>query len=645
MKITFNKSLDSKSVFADQSKKDAGTIKTDLVEFANTDLTATDYFTELSADGKTLTFTAKSKAKAFFTNTDANYVLNVADEKLKTTGGEFIPKFSKLVSVKDSVAPTLVKTTQVNAKKVALQFSEPIDSTTATITATLADGSSVTITGTVDTEDKTVFNLDLANLVNGKTASVKIVGLTDYATNLTETNPLTLSVTAGQQDDVAPEVSTITQTGAKEFTVKFSEELQNTTASLKTLTTLTNQGAGATLVTKVEQDKTDKTKYVFTTDNVLDKVTTISFGSGLIDLSGTTTSTPLIKVVSFSKDAVAPAVSSYQVVKDSTTGKEYLELTFDKNVVLSAAKATATTGTSYVKDYITTSFTGSAADVNYKDVDVSKKVVRVALSDLIGATNDKEGAVYTTALTLANITSESGTPVTSATAKFTRGTDTQASSNAKLTVTDIDAVSGNNNKITVKFDKAVDGVTATDVANYSVQGAVVESVTLAAVDVDGTQTATINLKKDSNVNTGYLNVSVSNVKNYDKTRTVEAITKAVNLKENVAPTATKAQITGTTTGKVTEITLSFSEVVKASSNDSNIFQVFVGDSETAEVTSTNIDLSNNNNKEVKLTVDLTPEQVAKGITIKLNPSPTTTTSKVIDVNGNVLDFTSIKVVQ
>lgn len=632
LQVTFNKSLDSKTVFADQAAKDAGTIKSGLVSLGTTDLNSAGYFTELSSDGKTLTFTATSKATALFTNADKDYVINVADEKLKTTGGEFIPKFSKLVTVKDSVAPKLVKTTQVNAKKVALQFSEPIDDSNKTITATLADGSTVSIPGSVDANDATVFNLELTALANGKTAAVKIVGLTDYATNVTETNPLTLSVTAGQQDDVAPVVSSITQTGAKEFTVKFSEELQNTTATLKTLTTLSDQSAGATTVASVKQDSTDKTKYVFTTDNVLDAVTTVSFGIGLTDLSGTTTTSAISKVVNFSKDSVAPTVSSYQVVKDSTTGKEYLELTFDKNVVLSTAKATATAGTSYVKDYITTSFTGSDADVNYKDVDASKKVVRVALSDLIPAVNDKEGAAYTTALTLAGITSEAGTPVTSATAKFTRGTDSSASNNAKLIVSSILASATDNSKINVTFDKAVDGATATNPANYSVQGAVVESVTLGAVLGDGTQVATINLKKDSNANSGYLNVSVANVKNYDKSRTVEAITKAVSLTENVRPTVTAATLTGTTT-----ITLTFSEAVKTTAND---FDVYVGGTKLTGVTTA---VEATGSKTIAITIPtVTAAQIASGIVVK--PSDTNAT---VDTNtvGNVLNFTSINVAQ
>lgn len=635
LQVTFNKSLDSKTVFADQAAKDAGTIKSGLVSLGTTDLNSAGYFTELSSDGKTLTFTATSKATALFTNADKDYVINVADEKLKTTGGEFIPKFSKLVTVKDSVAPKLVKTTQVNAKKVALQFSEPIDGNVShtTVTATLADGTPVAITGSVDAKDSTVFNLDLTALATGKTASVKIIGLTDYATNLTETNPLTLSVTAGQQDDVAPEVSTITQTGAKEFTVKFSEELQNTTTAIAGLTTLTNQVAGATAVTSVKQDSTDKTKYVFTTDKVLDSVTTVSFGTGLTDLSGTATTAAITKVVNFSKDSVAPTVSSYQVVKDSTTGKEYLELTFDKNVNLAVATATATTGTSYVKDYITTAFTNSAAAVSYKDVDVSKKVVRVALPDLIGTANDKEGAVYTTKLALANITSEAGTPVTSTTATFTRGTDTAAANNAKLNVTSIAKSATDNNKIDVTFDKAVDGATATNPANYSVQGAVVESVALGAVNAgNGSQTATLTLKKDSNANTGYLNVSVANVKNYDKTRTVEAITKAVNLTENVRPTVTAATLTGTTT-----ITLTFSEAVNTAATD---FDVYVGGTKlTTGVTTAVV----TGNKTVAITIPaVTAAQIASGIVVK--PSDTNTT---VDTNtvGNALNFTSINVAQ
>ena len=63
--------------------------------------------------------------------------------------------------------------------------------------------------------------------------------------------------------------------------------------------------------------------------------------------------------------------------------KNILEITFDKNVKLTETVSKVIVSGSYVKDYVTYNVTGlSATDLDYKDEN-NKRVVRVALANLL----------------------------------------------------------------------------------------------------------------------------------------------------------------------------------------------------------------------------------------------------------------------
>lgn len=536
------------------------------------------------------------------------------------------------MSTSDTVAPTLVSAVNQTATSMLVTLSEPISNIGAG-TFTLPDGTTSTV-NLVATTVATQYTVAIpVGLLAGKTGTESIIGIQDFATNLVSPNPVTFNATKGMPDDIKPSIVSVTQTGAKEFTVQFSAELQTTVADLKTQTTLTNQsGAVAVAVTTVEKSTTDATKYIYTTDKVLDTATTISFANPLTNVSGTATTTTLTKIVTFTKDTVAPAVTSSAIEKDSTTGFEYLVLTFDKNVELGAvATANCSTGSAYAKNYITTAFTSvapGASNVAYKDVTASKKVVRVTLDSLLGA-SDVENAVYTAKVTLAGITSEALVAPAVVTASFTRTNDTPGSSGAALTVTSITRSATDNNKIDVVYSRDVDGATATTASNYVVQGAVVESVTLT-----DTTHAVINLKADSNPNTGLVNVSIANVLTYDKARTVDATTQAVGLVENVRPTIKTAALTDLNT-----ITLTFTEDVKGIK--ATDFDVYIGGN-LVDITKVSNSIVAGKTVTITLVDALTTAQLASEIVVK----PETTIGVAITDNAtptNALNFTSITV--
>src|SRR5690606_30820709 len=128
---------------------------------------------------------------------------------------------------------------------------------------------------------------------------------------------------------------------AKSFAIKFTEELQ--TAPTVTI--------GGTVASKVEKDANDPTVYNVTSSAVLDEAKTVVI-NGFVDLSGEAGDS-ISRVVSFVKDINAPKVASSTVVADETNGKEYLEITFDKNVELGNSPTVDGVG-SYVKNYVTT---------------------------------------------------------------------------------------------------------------------------------------------------------------------------------------------------------------------------------------------------------------------------------------------------
>lgn len=305
----------------------------------------------------------------------------------------------------------------------------------------------------------------------------------------------------GASDGVVPTVASITQSGSTKFVVKFSEQLQaNPTVSIN---------GTAVLPENVVKDANDGTQYIVTAPAALDGATTIIV-SNFADLSGEA-GKEVSKVVTFVKDTAASKVISSAVVADETNRKEYLELTFDKDVVLGAAPTVDGVG-SYVQDYITTPIGASdlsATNVAYKSKD-NKKVIRIELAALLGTTFDKENATYTLDLTFADVKSEAGVNVENAKSTFKRGKDGVAANVDVVAVTGV-AQGTDNNKVAVTFDKAVDGATATNPANYKIDGAVVESVTLNPVS-GSTQVAILNLKADSNAFTGKRNITIENIR-------------------------------------------------------------------------------------------------------------------------------------
>ncbi|MCG7336528.1 S-layer homology domain-containing protein [Sporosarcina sp. ACRSM] len=613
VEVKFSTAVDANSVLGAN-----GAIKANTISLTSLDkVDAGTLKGELSKDGKTLTITAKNILSKRY---------DVVVDGLKSVNGAAIDKYEATITIAaDKTAPVILGTTNISASKVKVSFSEPMQAIPASsVQFTLADGTKVTgITGDLATGDQEV-TYDLSAAEVGQAITATFIGAKDIAGNLITPNPAKVTFQKGAKDGVAPSVKEITQMGAKKFAIKFSEEIQTPAKNAIEVSV----GSTSNAVASIEKDQLDATTYIVTVANDLDGLTTIKTADKKVvtDLSGETAT--FSKVVSFVKDTVAPKVLSTKVIVDKE--KEYLEITFDKNVKLTEKDSKVTAKGSYVKDSVTHEVTGlSATELEHKDEN-SKKVVRVALATLLGNADEK-GAAYQLDLAFTDVVSETGEAAADVKAiTFTRGEDGTPATEEKIKVNGVQQSTNDNNEVVVTFDQEVDADTATVAANYKISGAEVESAT---VNAGALKKVTLTLKADSNTFTGERNVVIENVKAKGSSVAMNKYEGTVALNENVAPTVTKAVLTADN-----EITLTFSENVTV---PENAFELFIGDSNTKVAGATVAEVTEG--KEVVITLagkktTFTDADMNAGVVVKLANN-----KKVFDTVNNPLNFKSIKV--
>lgn len=558
----------------------------------------------LSKDGKTLTVTTGKVVKGDYT---------VVINNLKAKDGKEIEKFTQVANIKaDVTAPKVLSADKVNSSQYVVKFSEPMK-TLGTVTYKKEDGSTVEDLAPDFKEGDSEVLIDLpGDLAAGESIKAQMVAAKDMSGNLISPNPSEVTLTKGQPDGVAPAVETIEQTGANQFTVKFSEAL-----SSNPVVTI-----GGVAAKSVEVNPENPLEYVVTTEGSLTTAQTVVV-KDFEDLSGQA-GTAYSKVVTFTEDTEAPVVTSTNVVADSEDKQQYVEFTFDKDVKLD--KATVAASGKYVKDYVTKAgLDFTAKSVEYKSED-NHKVVRVPVKTLLTG-NDVEGAAYDLTYTLAGVKSVANKELKEKTGqlKFTRAADGKPENTNVVTVEKPVLDESDNNKLIVTFDQAVDGATAVNKANYTINGATIEDVTLLPVAENGTQQAVLNLTPGSSTFNGERTMTIKNIKALGSTKTMDIWSDTVVLKENIAPTVETAKLTDTK-----EITLTFTEAVNgAAAND---FEVLVEGQSMATPLKVNAAVENGTKKAViKLDAAITTEQINKGITLK-----PVDTMDIKDANGNML---------
>lgn len=631
VEVAFNKAVDPATLFANgvSGAFNAG---------ATVTLTSIDGITsgaltgKLSADGQTLTITSANALSKRY---------DVVVDGIKTKEAKAFAKYNKVVEfAADTTAPMVVSTVKKTASTFTVKFSEPMNNL-GSVSYKLADGTSVTATATGVQNDFTAGAQEVTFTVGsevaaGKQVIVTFVGAQDQALNIISPNPATASFVKGDKDGVAPAVTSLVAVNNKTIEVKFTEELQANPA-------ITGFDGALTF----KQDASDKTKYTITSDTANTGLKAVSVSAGYTDLSGEV-GAAYSKVLNFDVDTVAPKVASTKVVK--IDGVEYLEVSFDEIVETAAALTTLEVTGTKVSNFVTSNITPVSVPVaKFVQVSTDKKSYRVTLADLLGV-NSTKGASYSldiagnstaTPVALVSDLSENAGPSTFK-ANVVRSEDATAPSNTKASLDTSFSTNGiqvNPDKtITVRFNQELDGASATNVANYKFDGAVVEKAVLSPVAA-GKQDVTLTLKAGSNVFTGLRNVTISGVQAKNGL-VMDAVTTQESLVENVAPTVSSAKLTAPGV-----ITLNFSEAVyNAADGAGDDFELYVGG---VKVTATTLDTEDVLQAAAKNTLTLTiggtalkAEDLAKGLSIKSVDG-----LDIMDANDNVLSVGTVTVAQ
>lgn len=616
LKVEFSKAVDAASVIDTDGTLKNGVITVSRVSGSGSVTVGDTSLASLSEDGKTLTITAATGAFK-----DLKFVVTVAENIIKDKDGKFLPAFtSNVLDHTDNVQPTVASVTQLNSSKVRVNFSEPL-SNEGSWTFKFADGTAATVV--VDPASKAKGYVDLtidAGVNAGKAITATVIGARDFAGNLVNPNPLTLTITKGQLDGTKPTVQSITALGLNKFEIKFSEEVQGFEP-----TDVTIDGASLTSG-KVTQDATDKTKYVVEFAAISADIHTVALvADAVTDLSGEK-SNAYTKVVDFKADTTAPQLVSSLIKKDAA-GFEYLHVVFNEEVSVNAASALATTS---VKDFVTT--TGTINLSGLTPVDTTNKEFKVKLSEVTftpasgSAAALATGASYSVAFNGA-VKDTSDNTLGTATISFTRGSD------ALTAVQEVGAVSAVENKpseVKVTFKQDVDGATATNAANYNISGVVVEKAEVRASD---SKSVYLTLQADSNTLSGARSVTVSGVKTKDGVAMSTPFSGSVDLVENVAPTFT-AQLTGKD-----QLVLTFSEDMNATTlEDGGDFELWIGGSKVADNQGISTVAGTKATYTVTKATYFTADDLAKEIQIKVVPA-----TNAVDLNNNKVKGTTVVV--
>ncbi|GLC87868.1 S-layer homology domain-containing protein [Lysinibacillus piscis] len=609
--IQFNKAVDAKTVFKNGL---SGEFLDNILTLRSIDgLTDGTLTGELSVDGKVL----KVTSSRFF---EKRY--DVIVDKVKALDGNALVRYNEIVNfAKDVVAPTIVSAERITATQVKVKFSEPMASA-GSISFRAADGTPITtITGQnelVDGGTAIILNLSNVSIPTNRDITATVIAAADRAGNLINPNPATVTFQKGDKDGIAPTVTNVTQTGAKTFEIQYSEAIVG-----KPNVTIDNMALNPA---SIVIDAKNPTKVVVTAPNALEGNRIIAI-AGAVDGSGEVQA-PINRVVQFVKDSTAPTLLTATVVQDVTDKAEYLEFVFNKNVDLTNSFVSLTGG-SYVKDYITNNVMPiNNAMLMYKSFE-QKNVVRVKLATLLG-NNNAVGAKYAVNLLFSGVTSEAGVPFTAAQAEFVRGVDGTTANTDMVAVSSI-AQGSDNDTVVVTFNRQVDAETATNKANYIIQGAEVVS---ASVNAGNLNTVMLKLREGSNTFTGYRNVIVQNIKAAGSSVFMLPTTLTVDLKENVRPTVVAELQTDLQT-----IRLTFSENVYQGPGVAYDYSVYIG----TELYQTNVDVllggGATNVATILLPTKMTADNLMKGLTLK-----PLSTIDIRDIAGNKLTPADLKII-
>ncbi|MCH7320617.1 S-layer homology domain-containing protein [Solibacillus sp. MA9] len=528
-----------------------------------TPVTLTGKKAELSEDGKTLNVYVAS-------NLEGNYVLKIAKDVVLTADGKkALPEVKAKFSIKDTTRAAIEGVKNESKYVFNINLTEPVTST-GNVTATLADGTSVISGATTLTNNGKTLQVTLVNNNNavnaGKEVTVTIPSLTDFAGNISV--PTTQTVTVSNSDVTAPKVVSTVATSATSVEVTFDEAVTlDTTVTAGNFDKFKFNGSQANTVISSIAPKagdTTKTKFVVTLASAQTTAAYLDLLAGAAtDLSGNTLEATS-KLVTFNTDKTAPTVTSTSVQK--IAGVNYLVVNFSEKVskVGNTALAFKFKDEFGVEQTATLAAGNIAADVTPNGTDGTS--FKINLTNVSPAL--KTGVEYSVEFAKGYFKDAFSNDLEKTTVKFVNNSSDATTTKLVATI-GAEGVDADGRYVTVNFDKTVDPASATDKANYTVEGATVKEVKLAS-NTAASGSVKVYLTADTVKLTGNYQVTVQNVKGFNSSiKAIDSTTASVVIKENVAA---KVKSKSITFGANSVIDLTFDEnVTVATGTDFDLY--------------------------------------------------------------------------
>lgn len=634
IQVKFNKPIDKNTVIDDKltTNKLDDKLKADTIYI---DGTAVTWAASLSEDGRILTMqpdgivTSGTNHKVEINKEDsANFVKDLKGEKADAYLGT--------VQIVDKTRATLDKFEKINPDIVRVYFSEPVQNPAGDLTATYADGTSAAITAKPAATDAMAVNyvdLDISAAKPGEEATVTFKGIKDYANNVS--TPISVKVKK-DVDEVKPVIQSVKATSVSSFEIKASEAIKTVDVTKikvngTALADGTSTGEGKAVV-----DTKDNTKIVVTLGDAQSGSVPVEIGAdALEDFASTPNKNDVYKtILSFNADKTAPQVTSTKVINKDNNN--YLVVNFDEEIKLAPSDLTF----KYVdKMGVTQEKTVPAANVNVDGT--TKKAIEIKLVDnATPAAALPSNVEYTVEIPGGYVKDNFGNSFVKKNIVFTLGT---VSNKLELVSgTPIVEKAGKPGVIEVKFAKAVNIDSATNVANYIVEDAQVEKVKLVENDESTGAKVEVYLKDNTVELSGNYNVTVKGVKGYKENVTeMDSVTKNILLNENVRPTVKEVSIDKFDSAtSSTTLTITFTEAVKNADGDANDYSIFI---DGKELTGDHVkfETETTGSKAIVVTIDKDlSADITSGKSIKLVAKDTL---DITDTNGNTVNADTITI--
>lgn len=575
---------------------------------------------EISPDKRSYTITIASTDKPLA----LRYDLKI--NGVRSVDGKYLYKDQTVYFYEDTVRPKIIGTEMLNENMVKVLFSEPVNGQYSSIEFKLADNKSVTgITGKFE-ENATEIVFDLWEAkTSGKPIDLNtkidvIFGkVTDVAGNVSQPDPLKTTIVKGKKDGVKPTLSSITQTGARQFKLTFSEDM----SAIKPSDLYVIKNGAMVGIEKVEQDERDKSSFYVTVEDFLDGSMTISTAKGRTVMDASGESTTFSRTHSFIHNPTKAKVIFTEVVRDENN--EYLYVTFDRNVVVENNSKVKISGMYNAEGR---GYNLPTIETVVHEVPNDSKRVRILLNDLLREI-DRENALFNVKLDFENVTNEYNLPVINvADIQFERARDYNVN-HKELKVLSVETSKTSsdveeNNRLIINFNYPVDEEEATDLKNYRLAGYRILEANVNPSDPKQVELI-VSSYRTSNERNPML--EIEDIKAQGSILTMKDFSRKISMVDSSRPSYRSFSITNDR-----EITLTFSESLSEIEDNYFIVESSIEDVEIS-VTSRN---HPTDDKKIILTLD-TDSPRGQTITIKLKPN-----KEITDIYGNeVTNFNRI----